>query len=48
MEIWTKDNIINYTSDPEEANDKKFSKELLPALRSTILVFVWNFKEISF
>ena len=28
MDIWTKDNIINYTSDPDEANDKKYSKEL--------------------
>ena len=28
MNIWTKDNIINYTSDPNEANDKKYSKEL--------------------
>ena len=28
MEFWTKDNIINYTSDPDEANDKKYPKEL--------------------
>ena len=28
MDIWTKENIINYTSDPDEANDKKYSKEL--------------------
>ena len=28
MNIWTKDNIINYTSDPAEANDKKYPKEL--------------------
>ena len=28
MNIWTKENIINYTSDPEEANDKKYPKEL--------------------
>ena len=28
MDIWTKDNIINYTSDPDEANDKKYPKEL--------------------
>jgi len=28
MNIWTKDNIINYTSDPDEANDEKYSKEL--------------------
>ena len=31
MEIWTKDNIINYTSDPDEANDKKYPKELQAA-----------------
>ncbi len=28
MEIWTKENIINYTSDPDEANDKKYPKEI--------------------
>ena len=28
MDIWTKDNIINYTFDPDEANDKKYPKEL--------------------
>ena len=28
MNIWTKENIINYTSDPDEANDKKYPKEL--------------------
>ena len=28
MDIWTKDNIINQTSDPDEANDKKYPKEL--------------------
>ena len=28
MNIWTEDNIINYTSDPYEANDKKYPKEL--------------------
>ena len=28
MNIWTKDNIINYTSDSDEANDKKYPKEL--------------------
>ena len=33
MDIWTKDNIINYTSDPDEANDKKYHKELQVARR---------------
>ena len=28
MEIWTKENIINCTSDLDEANDKKYPKEL--------------------
>ena len=28
MNIRTKDNIINYTSDPDKANDKKYPKEL--------------------
>ena len=28
MDIGTKDDIINYTSDPDETNDKKYSKEL--------------------
>ena len=28
MDIWTKDNIINYTSDTDEVNDKKHPKEL--------------------
>tara|TARA_B100001248_G_scaffold259014_1_gene244299 strand:+ start:712 stop:822 length:111 start_codon:yes stop_codon:yes gene_type:complete len=26
-DIWTKENIINYTSDRDEANDKKYLKE---------------------
>ena len=33
MNIWTKDNIINYTSDPDEANDKKYLKELQVACK---------------
>ena len=33
MEIYTKQNIINYTSDPDEANDKKYPKELQVALK---------------
>ena len=28
MNIWTKENIINYTSDPDEVNDKRYPKEL--------------------
>ena len=28
MDIWTRKNIQNYTSDPDEANDKKYHKEL--------------------
>ena len=31
MDIWTKDNIINYTSNLEEANDKKYPQELQAA-----------------
>ena len=34
MDIWTKDNIINYTSDPDEANDKKYPKELQVARKA--------------
>ena len=26
MSIWTKRNIMNYTSDPDAANDKKYPK----------------------
>ena len=28
MNIWTKDNIINYTSDPDEVNDFKYDRKL--------------------
>ena len=28
MEIYTKQNIINYTSDPDEANDFKYDRKL--------------------
>ena len=34
MDIWTKENIINYTSDPDEVNDKKYSKELQVARKA--------------
>ena len=34
MDIWTKDNIINYTSNPDDANDKKYPKELQLARKS--------------
>ena len=36
MNIWTKDNIINYTSDPDKANDKKYPKELQIARKALI------------
>ena len=32
-EYLEKENIINYTSDPDEANDKKYPKELQLALK---------------
>ncbi len=28
MDLCTRENIINYNSDPDEANDKKYPKEL--------------------
>ena len=28
MDIWTRKNIQNYTSDPDEESDKKYSKEM--------------------
>ncbi len=31
MEIYTKQNIINYTSDPDEVNDFKYDKKLQEA-----------------
>ena len=34
MDIWTKDNIFNYTSDPDEANDNKYPKELQVARKA--------------
>ena len=34
MEIYTKQNIINYTSDPDEANDLKYDKKLQEALKA--------------
>ena len=34
MNIWTKDNIINYTSHPYEASDKKYPKELQVARKA--------------
>ena len=33
MNIWTKVNIINYISDPDEVNDKNYSKELQVAIK---------------
>ena len=34
MEIYTKQNIINYTSDPNEANDFKYDKKLQEARKA--------------
>ena len=28
MDLWTRKNIQNYTSDPDEENDKKYSIEM--------------------
>ena len=28
MDLWTRKNIQNYTSDPDEESDKKYSKEM--------------------
>ena len=33
MEIYNKQNIINYTSNPDEANDFKYVKNLQEALK---------------
>ena len=34
MEIYIKQNIINYTSDPDEANDFKYDKKLQEARKA--------------
>ena len=34
LEIYTKQNIINYTSDPDEANDFKYDKKLQEARKA--------------
>ena len=34
MDIYTKKNIINYTSDPDEANDFKYDKKLQEARKA--------------
>ena len=34
MDIYTKQNIINYTSDPDEANDFKYDKKLQEARKA--------------
>ena len=34
MEIYTKQNIINYTSDPDEANDFKYDRKLQEARKA--------------
>ena len=28
IDLWTRENIKNYTCDPDEENDKKYSKEM--------------------
>ncbi len=34
MEIYPKQNIINYTSDPDEANDFKYDRQLQEARKA--------------
>ena len=34
MDIYTKQNIINYTSDPDEANDFKYNRKLQEARKA--------------
>ena len=34
MDIYTKQNIINYTSDPDAANDKKYPKPMQVARKA--------------
>ena len=34
MNTWFKENIINYTSDSDEVNDKKYPEELQVALKA--------------
>ena len=34
MEIYSKENIINYTSDPDEVNNFKYNKKLQKARKS--------------
>ena len=34
MDIYTKQNIINYTSDPDEANDFKYDRKLQEARKA--------------
>ena len=34
MDIYTKQNIINYTSDPDESNDFKYDKKLQEARKA--------------
>ena len=41
MEIYTKQNIINYTSDPDEANDFKYDRKLQEA-RKALREMIWK------
>ena len=34
LDVYTKQNIINYTSDPDEANDFKYDKKLQEARKA--------------
>ena len=34
LDIYTKQNIINYTSDPDEANDFKYNRKLQEARKA--------------
>ena len=34
LDVYTKQNIINYTSDPDEANDFKYDRKLQEARKS--------------
>ena len=34
LDIYTKQNIINYSSDPDEVNDFKYDKKLQEALKA--------------
>jgi hypothetical protein len=41
MEIYTKQNIINYTSDPDEANDFKYDRKLQEARKVLLIGIIY-------